>query len=131
MVKLIEKGDAALDKPFPELKMSDYLDFTRTGNRVRFEEKYFGRRHILNDLVMAECVSGHGKYLDAIADAVYAICEESGWQLPAHNTYVRNEPQLPLPNPKRPVLDLFACETAAGLALTCATGRRGARKMSY
>ena len=116
---LVERGDAALLAPRPRLKASDYLDFTRTGRRVMFEEKYFARRHLLNDLAVAECVSGQGLYMDAIADYVWEICEESGWQLPAHNTRVRDTPASPLPDFGRPVLDLFACETGAALALVC------------
>ena len=115
--KLTKRGDVAMQLPWPALTATDYLDFTRTGQRIPFEKKYFARRHLLNDLVMAECINGQGLYLDAIVDAVWVICEESGWQLPAHNVYMRDGMQIPLPNPTRPVLDLFACETAAGLAL--------------
>ena len=59
-----------------------------------------------------------GRFLDEIADTVWAICEESAWQLPAHNSYVRDTPQLPLPDTTRPIVDLFAAETGALLALT-------------
>ncbi len=41
------------------------------------------------------------------------ICEESAWQLPAHNSYIRDTPQLPLPDTTRPIVDLFAAETGA------------------
>ena len=51
-------------------------------------------------------------FLDEVADTVWAICEESAWQLPAHNSYVRDTPQLPLPDTTRPIVDLFAAETA-------------------
>ena len=44
------------------------------------------------------------------------ICEESAWQLPPHNTYIKDTPQLPLPDTTRPVVDLFAAETGAVLA---------------
>ena len=115
--RLIEKGDDALKTPWPVLSASDYLDFTKTGTRVFFEEKYFSRRRLLNDLVIAECAAGQRLYLDAVADRVWFLCEESGWQLPAHNAYIRDAVQIPLPDPNRPVLDLFACETAAGLAM--------------
>ena len=114
---LVEKGDAALELPWQELTACDYLDFTRTGTRVFFEKKYFARRHLLNDLVMAEMADRQQKYLDAIVNGVWSICEESGWQLPSHNAYIRDTPQLPLPDPDRPVLDLFACETAAQIVL--------------
>jgi len=114
---LIKKGDAALESAWPMLTATDYIDFTRTGNRVRYEKKYFDRRHLLNDLVIAEKVANSGKYLDAIINGVWSICEETGWQLPSHNSYIRDTPQLPLPDLSKPVLDLFACETCAQLAL--------------
>ena len=66
---------------------------------------------------MAECAADDGRCLPAIADYVWAVCEETAWQLPAHNTYRRDTPQLPLPDPARPVIDLFAAETGALLAL--------------
>ena len=45
--------------------------------------------------------------------------EESAWQLPAHNSYIRDTPQLPLPDTENPVLDLFAAETGSVLGCTC------------
>ena len=114
---LAARGDTALAAPCPTISATDYLDFFRNGLRIPFENKYFGRRHLLNDLVMAECATQDGKYIDAIANAVWAICEESGWQLPPHNSYGRGGPNLPLPDPTRPVIELFSCETGAQLAL--------------
>ena len=66
----------------------------------------------------AECVEHTGRFTDAIADTVWAICEESAWQLPAHNSYIRDTPQLPLPDTSRPIVELFAAETGELLALT-------------
>ena len=115
--QLIDRGDKALDTPWPTLTATDYLDFKRNGRRVYFEKKYFDRRHLLNDLVLAECAAQSGKYIDAIINGVWALCEESGWQLPPHNSYNRGGPNLPLPDPQRPVVELFSCETAASLSL--------------
>lgn len=100
----------------PPLSATDYMDFTRTGNRTRYEDKFFARRQALSSLALAECADDRQRFLDDIINGVFAICEESGWQLPAHNTYVRDTPQLPLPDRSAPVLDLFACETGAILA---------------
>lgn len=110
-------GDAALTKPWPELLASHYRDYVSSGNRARFEDRYFGRRLKLNDLVLAEWTSGSGRYLDQIIDGIFLLCEESGWQLPAHNAYVRGGARLPLPRADRPIIDLFAAETAANLCV--------------
>lgn len=100
----------------PPLPLSLWLDFTETGSRAGYEHAYFTRRRTVCALAMAEAVSGAGLYLHALADACWAICEESAWQLPAHNSYIRDTPQLPLPDTRRPIVDLFAAETGALLA---------------
>ena len=98
------------------IRATDYMRFKRDGDRAAFEALYFGKRNALNDLIQAECVEHKGRFLDDIINGIYSICEESAWQLPAHNSYIRDTPQLILPDVTRPVMDLFACETGALLA---------------
>ena len=100
------------------LLASDFLEFSQNGNRINFEKKYFRRRNQLNTLVIAECVEAKGRFLSAILDGVYLILGETAWNLPAHNSYIRDSVQLPLPDTSSPVLDLFALETGAQLAMT-------------
>lgn len=114
---LVGAARAALQAGWPQILASDYRQYTLSGNRSDFEALYFRRRLMLNDLVLAECVEGQGSFVDAIADGVLLICEESGWQLPAHNAYGRGGARLPLPDPDDPVVDLFAAETSANLAV--------------
>lgn len=111
-------GEEALQNPaaMPELPLSLWLDFTHTGNRHRFEAPYFVRRRTVCALAMAEAVTDTGRFLPALADACWTICEESCWQVPAHNLYIRDTTPLPLPDLNRPVVDLFAAETGALLA---------------
>ena len=116
--RFLQAGEAELAKPIALLPLSLWLDFIRTGQRAAWEDAYFSRRARLCALVCAECVEYQGRFLDAIADTVWAICEESAWQLPAHNSYIRDTPQLPLPDTSRPIVELFAAETGALLALT-------------
>lgn len=115
----IALGERCLHFAFPPLTAVDFMDFTRTGCRVRYEEKYFSKRRALNAIVLAECVEDKGRFLDDIVNGIFSICEESAWQLPPHNTYIRDTPQLPLPDSTTPVLDLFACESGAVLAAVC------------
>lgn len=93
------------------------MEFLRTGNRVHYETKLFARRTALNTLVLAECAENQGRFLDDIINLITAICEESAWQLPAHNAYERDVPQLLMPDVTRPVIDLFAAETGSVLAV--------------
>lgn len=115
---LLQEGRAYLTESYAPIYASDYMQFSLTGNRSDFEAKYFSRRHRLCGLVTAYLADDKEEFLTEIIDGIYCIGEESTWVLPAHNTYVRDTPQLPLPDIKRPVLDLFACETAALLSVT-------------
>ncbi|MBY5791928.1 heparinase [Rhizobium leguminosarum bv. viciae] len=113
---VIGEAEETLARSFPLITASDYREFTVTGNRARFEELYFTRRRMLNNLVLGELVEGGARFLPKIVDGIFLIAEESGWQLPAHNAYERSGARLPLPDNSQPVVDLFAAETAALLA---------------
>lgn len=115
--KLVKEGERFLGYDCPTLRATDFMEFSRTGNRVNYEAKLFARRTTLNTLVLAECVENQGRFLDDIVNLLFAICEESAWQLPAHNAYERDVPQFLLPDVTRPVIDLFAAETGAVLAM--------------
>lgn len=113
--EIIQEGERYLGYEYPAIRATDFMNFKRTGNRVDFEDIYFARRHALCGLVLAECVEHKGRFLDDIINGIFTICEESAWQLPPHNSYIRNAPQYILPDATRPVMDLFACETGAML----------------
>jgi len=112
---LIALGEKELGYEYPSIRATDYMAFIRTGNRIDFEDIYFARRHALNSLVVAECVENQGRFLDDIINGIFSLCEESGWQLPAHNSKPGKPNEL-LPDTAEPVIDLFACETGAQLA---------------
>jgi hypothetical protein len=116
-VALVRAGEEALAQTYPGLDATAYLAYTRTGDRAGFEGSYFARRRMLNALVLAECAEAAGRFVDRIVDGAWLLCEESGWQLPAHNSHVRGGGRQALPDPERPVIDLFAAETAAQLAV--------------
>lgn len=117
---LVADGERALATDYPALLATLWLDYTRTGDRARFEAAYFSRRRLLNALVLAECVEHRGRFLDRIIDGLLFICEESGWQLPAHNSQVRGGARSALSDVTQPIIDLFAAETGAQLAVAVA-----------
>ena len=114
--ELIKRGEAFLGFEYPYLKATDFIEFSRTGNRVHYEDKLFIKRKALDALVLAECVEHSGRFMDDIINGIFAICDETAWQLPAHNSYIRNSPQLILPDVTNPVIELFSCEAASVLA---------------
>ena len=108
---LIARGDAVNSSPWPEMLATDELEFTRNGNRTRFETISFGRRNRLGDLVLAECIANTGKYLDQIANGIWLICEESFWGVPAH--LGAQKAGVGLADEAEPIIELFGAETSA------------------
>ena len=114
---LIANGERHLHCDWPDLPATLFLEYAREGNRSRYEHEHFARRTVLTDLIVAECVEGKGRFLDDIANGVWAICEESFWGVPAH--VGAQKAGSGLPDPAEPVVDLFAAETGESLAWTC------------
>jgi hypothetical protein len=108
------RADAWLGTEWPQLPASLFLEFAENGNRTHYEQRYFERRRRLAGLVLAECVQGRGRYLHAIADGVWHVCEETFWGLPAHSGMQKSG--VGLPDAQEPVIDLFAAETGVTLA---------------
>jgi hypothetical protein len=113
---LIRAGEQALDTPLPPLPATLYLGYAREGNRSRFEGPYFDRRRRLHRLVLAECAEARHRFRDAIADTLWAICEESTWCVPAH--VGGQKAGVGLPDTDEPILDLFAAQTGSSVAWT-------------
>ena len=114
--RVVARAEGRSEQPWPRLSLGGWLEYTRSGDRAGFEADHFSRRVILRDLVLAECVEGGGRFTERIAEAVWSICEETFWGIPAC-LYLQAEGEG-LPDVEEPVVDLFAAETAALLAWT-------------
>lgn len=114
---LILAGEQRLGYAYPALPATLYMEFCRIGNRSHYEASYFARRSTLCTFVLAECVENKGRFMDDIINGIVTICEESGWQLPAHNWAEDRSEHFCMPDTALPVVDLFACETAAMLSI--------------
>jgi hypothetical protein len=111
---LAARSAALLGGGLQALPLSGFAEFIRSGDRKAYECAYYSRRRDLGILVLSTCFSPSPATLEAASDAAWAICEETTWALPAH--VERRTPDDPLPEIRRPSLDIFACETAAVLA---------------
>lgn len=103
------------------ISLSLFRDFKKSGNRKNFENVYFEKRKKLSALVIAECIGNEGRFISKIEEGIWALLSEPDWVLPPHNSYIRDTEQEDTPLLSRPVLDLFACETAEILALARCT----------
>lgn len=113
---LTAAGEKRLGESWEILRATVQLGFVRNGNRSDFEAPHAARRARLAELVLAECVENRGRFLDAIADGAWLICEETFWGGAAH--LFMQQRGLGLPDVTEPTFDLGAGETAALLAWT-------------
>jgi hypothetical protein len=74
-------------------------------------EIFFGKRNNLFQLLLAESIEDKGRFMEAILNGIWSICEESYWGVPAHIGHTG------LPDVTNPVVDLFSAETASVLAI--------------
>ncbi|MGB9595687.1 MAG: heparinase II/III domain-containing protein [Candidatus Poribacteria bacterium] len=77
--------DKLMSEPITHVPASLYLNFRRTGSRSPHDGIISSRRSHLMAFVIGECLERKGRYLDAIMDYIWAICEESSWVIPAHS----------------------------------------------
>ncbi len=112
----VRGAERFLKRAWPTLPASLFLEYVRNGNRSNFERISFERRARLATLVMGEVFEDKGRFLDDIANGIWAICEESYWGVPAHIGMQRKGSGLP--DVTEPTVDLFSAETGGLLAWT-------------
>ena len=121
---ILRLADEYREQPYAQLTAGQYMEFARTGNRAVMEAPYFQRRRKLIAALMGACAGDEAQTdLDIVVDGIWLICEETSWVISAHNggehDGVEQRKPLPLPDPARPYVDLFAAQTAMILSLTC------------
>ena len=113
----IARGDTCLGFDWQPFRATLFLEMAKSGSRALYGKHRQGHRDALGALVLAECVQGHGRYLDDIIDGIWALCEESWWGKPWHLSNQRAGADLP--DISEASIDLFVAETASLLAWTC------------
>lgn len=106
---IIKSGEKLLEFKFEAISGTTSLDYVRSGDRERHGKLSYGKRNALTDLILAESVENKGRFVEAIMNGIWSICEESYWGVPAH---IRG-----LPDVENPVVDLFSAETASVLGM--------------
>lgn len=118
---LVREGEKYLDFNWPDIQATDYLLFTRTGDRAKVDDLNRQRDGALNALMMAELAEGKGRFLDDLINGVFSTCQTTYWGSSAHFYLYGYEggldnPTTILPDIENPVIDIFGSNTAATLA---------------
>ncbi|MBC9794664.1 heparinase II/III domain-containing protein [Sinomicrobium weinanense] len=114
--KIISDAEEALNYNWPAIPATAYLAFKRTGDREVMQQYSRKRSSSLKKLVLGELLEHKGRFLDAIVNGSWAICEQSTWVLSAHLPSQKGGAGIP--NIKEPIIDLGAGEIANLLGWT-------------
>jgi hypothetical protein len=108
--KRISEAERLLEQPIPDQPDDLYLDFSRTGNRTRWQRVSGLRRGRVRTLVLAECLENKGRFVPAFEQIVRALDSERTWVMPAHDRQLTNF------HGKTVDIDLGSCTLAWSLA---------------
>jgi hypothetical protein len=112
----VADAERRVGAPWGSIPAAVTLRFVRDGDRAQYDNMSSERRLRLANLVMGELFENRGRFLDEIANGIWAISEQTFWGSTAHLGLQRAGPGLP--DASEPVVDLFAAEAAALLAWT-------------
>jgi hypothetical protein len=88
--RIISEAESLLKAPIPEQPDDLYLDFSRTGNRTRWQRVSGRRRSRVGTFALAECLENKGRFVPAFEEIVRALCSERTWVMPAHDGDLNN-----------------------------------------
>jgi len=97
------------ENPVEALPFHLYRKFYIDGDRRSWEDIYFTRRGRLSYLTLAILLHHRKEDIEALEDAIWAICEEFTWVLPAHTSDLGDRYNTE-------VIDLFSAETGFALS---------------
>ena len=108
--RLLELYDeVGKEEDIPALKFSEYKMFFETGNRMVYEKHYFYKRKRMNCFALLALIYPEKEeYIVKLEDAIWSICDEYNWVLPAHTK--------DYPMPDKRTVDLFSAETGYALS---------------
>lgn len=110
----IAQGEKYLSYQWQLVKATDYLEYTRSGNRYQMADIYNANIYAITSLFMAELAEGKGRFIDGLLNGVFQICEMTSWAVSAHVVSQRAGGSFPVKNDH--VLALVSTDVAATLS---------------
>jgi hypothetical protein len=112
----VQAAERELHTDWGQIPATVTLRYVRDGNRKQYDDLSGARRTRLATLVMGEVLENKGRFLDDVANGIWAISEQTFWGSTAHLGVQRHGSGLP--DVTEPVVELFSAETAALFAWT-------------
>lgn len=83
--RVIRAAETLLTTPMPDAPDELYLEYTKNGNRTRYQNVESRRHGRIQTLTEAECLENKGRFLPELEKTLRIICAEKSWVLPAHD----------------------------------------------
>lgn len=112
---ILTRAHTERETPWPQPLASAAARFHRDGDRETWESAAYERQRRLSRAVVAAAVSREDAWMDAVADGMTLLCEQSSWCWPAHDDSLTVHRAI-VPVVDDPYLDLGAGEVVAQLA---------------
>lgn len=107
----IKEAEKALEHVWKPDLASDYFAFKRKGQILTGRENH----QALLNLTIGELIEGKGRFMDAIIDGAWFLCETS-WVHSAHTFFQKDKSGLP--DPDEPTVELVVADIGAQMAWT-------------
>lgn len=86
----IGRAERFLREPMPPFPRERFYDFTRNGDRYRFQRENGARWRRLDALARAELLEGKKRFLPCLSETLRALCADPTWVLSAHDIGLHN-----------------------------------------
>jgi len=87
---VIRGAEKLVKRPLPDQPDDLYLDFSRTGNRNRWQRVARDRRGRIDDYTLAECLEAKGRFIPPLVETIQTLAAERTWVMPAHDRSLAN-----------------------------------------
>ncbi len=81
---ITERAEKYLTTPPPQVKFSDIHLYVTTGNRTIFQAVHSNYEDRMETFFFMYYLTKDEKYITALADAIWNICDFEAWTIPAH-----------------------------------------------
>lgn len=88
--KVVGSAERLSREPIPDQPDDLFLDFSRTGNRTRWQNVASKRRGRVRTFVLAECLENLGRFIQPLEETIEELCRETTWVMPAHDRSLNN-----------------------------------------
>ena len=117
----ISAGEKYIGYEWPNMLASDYLEFSRTGDRNIVDVALAHRLSTLRFLFYAELMEGKGRFIDDIVNGLFTYFDQTYWGMSA-TFYLyeygdsQSHPKTKLPDDTNPVIDLTVGDVASTIS---------------